>query len=126
MTVRVCTIVARNYLSHARILATSFLAHHPDGAFTTLLIDDEGRTVDDAAEPFRCLRLSDIGLPREEIARLAAIYDVTELATAVKPQLLTHLLGEGATDVIYLDPDIKIYGSLELAVAAARASTASS
>ena len=55
MTVRVCTIVARNYLSHARILANSFLAHHPDGEFTTLLIDDEGRTVDDAAEPFRCL-----------------------------------------------------------------------
>src|SRR5688572_22042095 len=118
--VSVCTIVARNYLSHARILAKSFLAHHPGGSFTTLLIDDEGRTVDDAAELFRCLRLEDIGLPREEIDRLVAFYDVTELATAVKPRLLAHLLAEGISDVIYLDPDIKVYGSLELASRKAR------
>ena len=26
-----CTIVARNYLAHARVLAASFLEHHPDG-----------------------------------------------------------------------------------------------
>ena len=75
--VSACTIVARNYLSHARILTTSFFAHHPGGAFTTLIIDDEARTVDDRAEPFQCLRLSDIGLPADEIARLAALYDVT-------------------------------------------------
>ena len=118
--VSVCTIVARNYLSHARILAKSFSAHHPDGSFTTLIIDDEGRSVDDSAEPFRCLRLADIGLPREEIARLVAFYDVTELATAVKPPLLAHLLSEGLSDVIYLDPDIKIYGSLEFAAVRAR------
>ena len=110
--VRVCTIVARNYLSHARILARSFAAVHPGGEFTVLLIDDESRTVDGAAAPFRCLRLSDIGLPLDEIARLAAFYDVTELATAVKPPLLRHLLGEGGTEVIYLDPDIKVYGPL--------------
>ena len=118
--VSVCTIVARNYLSHARILAKSFFAHHREGSFTTLIIDDEGRAVDDSAEPFRCLRLADIGLPREEIDRLVAFYDVTELATAVKPPLLTLLLSAGASDVIYLDPDIKVYGSLEHASECAR------
>jgi glycosyltransferase involved in cell wall biosynthesis/2-polyprenyl-3-methyl-5-hydroxy-6-metoxy-1,4-benzoquinol methylase len=111
--VSACTIVARNYLSHARILATSFFAHHPDGAFTTLIIDDEERTVDCAGEPFQCVRLCDIGLPSDEIGRLVALYDVTELATAVKPPLLRHLLASGADVMIYLDPDIKVYGSLE-------------
>src|SRR5262249_2673316 len=62
---------------------------------------------------FHCCRLSDIGLDRAEIGRLAAIYDVTELATAVKPPFLRHLLSAGASDVVYLDPDIKLYGSLE-------------
>ncbi len=38
--VNACTIIAANYLSYARVLADSFLAHHPDGAFTVLVIDD--------------------------------------------------------------------------------------
>jgi glycosyltransferase involved in cell wall biosynthesis len=111
--VSACTIIARNYLAHARVLAESFFAHHPDGRFTVLLIDDEKRELDASREAFGCLRLSDIGLARAEIGQLAAIYDVTELATAVKPPLLRHLLGTGPSDLIYLDPDIKIYGSLE-------------
>ena len=82
--VNACTIVARNYLAHARVLAASFLAHHPDGTFTLLLVDDEQRTFDESGELFRCLRLSDIGLEPTAITRLAALYDVTELATAVK------------------------------------------
>jgi hypothetical protein len=77
-----CTIVARNYLPHARVLTASFLRHHPDGTFYVLLIDDEDGTLDTRDEPFRVLRLRDIGLDRSEIARLGAIYDVVELATS--------------------------------------------
>jgi hypothetical protein len=117
--VTACTIIARNYLAHARVLAESFSAHHPDGRFTVLLIDDEQRVFDGNAEPFSCVRLGDIGFDPDEIGRLAAIYDVTELATAVKPVLLRHLL-RTSTDVIYLDPDIRIYGSLEEASRLAR------
>src|SRR5262245_36131306 len=108
-----CTIVARNYLAHARVLADSFFAHHPGSDFSALLIDDEARRADDARESFRCLRLRDIGFTATEIGCLAGIYDVTELATAVKPRFLRYLLGEGRSDVIYFDPDIKIYSSLE-------------
>lgn len=78
-----------------------------------LLIDDEKQKFNSCRERFRCLRLGDIGLDRAEIGRLAAIYDVTELATAVKPALLRHLISTGSTDVIYLDPDITIHGSLD-------------
>ena len=57
-----CTIVARNYLPQARVLAQSFLAQHRGGDFTLLLIDDERRTLDDSSEELASRRLKDIGL----------------------------------------------------------------
>ncbi len=107
-----CTIIARNYLPYARVLADSFAAHHPGSTFIVLIIDDERRELETDGEPFRCMRLSDIGFSADETGRLAGIYDVTELATAVKPQLLAHLLTD-SEHVVYLDPDIKIFDSLD-------------
>ena len=106
-----CTICACNYLAYARVLAESFHRHHPTGTFVVLLIDDEDRQLpEDGRIVWR--RLRDIGLDETEIRRLAAIYDVRELSTAVKPLLLRHLLDAGAGAVIYLDPDIRVYDSL--------------
>ncbi|MEZ5419469.1 MAG: glycosyltransferase [Vicinamibacterales bacterium] len=107
-----CTIVARNYLPHARVLTTSFLRHHPGGTVYVLLIDDEDAALDASGEPFRVLRLQEIGLDRDEVRRLAAIYDVVELATSVKPPLLRWLLDRHGTHAIYLDPDIEIFAPL--------------
>ena len=107
-----CTIVARNYVPHARVLTASFLRHHPDGAFFVLLIDDEDGALDTRDEPFRVVRLRDLGLDRGEVERLGAIYDVVELATSVKPALLQWLLDGPRDHAIYLDPDIKIFGPL--------------
>ena len=44
---------------------------------------------------------------------MAAIYDVMELATAVKPTLVRHLLVEGGEPVAYLDPDILVFLPLD-------------
>jgi glycosyltransferase involved in cell wall biosynthesis/2-polyprenyl-3-methyl-5-hydroxy-6-metoxy-1,4-benzoquinol methylase len=107
-----CTICARNYLAYARVLAESFHAHHPDGTFVVLLIDDEEGLVPPGDGRIVWRRLRDIGLDEAEMRRLAAIYDVRELSTAVKPLLLRHLLDAGAPAVMYLDPDIRIYDSL--------------
>jgi len=111
--IQACTIAARNYVAHVRVLARSFFARHPDGRLAVLLIDDDSRTLDPVAEAFECLWLSDVGLDRAEIHRLAAIYDVTELATAVKPLLLQHLLRRDGGPILYLDPDIRIYESIQ-------------
>lgn len=103
-----CTIIARNYLAYARVLATSFLRHHPGGRFSVVLVDAQpGDTRPD--EPFRVLHLADMGMPVEERHRMSAIYDVTELATAVKPVVLRHLVAECGGPVIYLDPDIEVH-----------------
>jgi hypothetical protein len=107
-----CTIVAANYLPFARVLADSFLAHHPGSPFTVLLIDDEQRALAPGDERITWWRLADLGLDAAEIHRLAGIYDVTELATAVKPILLQRLLERDAAAVVYLDPDIACYDSI--------------
>jgi glycosyltransferase involved in cell wall biosynthesis len=43
---------------------------------------------------------------------MAAIYDVTELATAVKPWVFEYLFDRGASVAIYLDPDNEVFDSL--------------
>ena len=107
----VCTIIAKNYLAHARVLARSFARHHPDGCFWTLIIDDFDGYVDAANEPFEMLTPAEIGC--EPFIHMAMRYSVLELSTAVKPWLLRHLMGRTGRPVTYLDPDIKIYGSLK-------------
>jgi glycosyltransferase involved in cell wall biosynthesis/SAM-dependent methyltransferase len=108
----ICTIIARNYVAFARVLAESFKASHPDGNCSVLVIDDPTGFIDPAEEPFELLTIDQIGLPDPE--RMAAWYDVMELSTAVKPWLLRTLLERpGYDSVVYLDPDIRIFAPLE-------------
>jgi len=109
--VNICTIIARNYLAQARVLARSFREVHPDGNCTVLVIDDPTDYIDPAEEQFELLTINDIGLP--DVERMAAFYDVMELSTAVKPWLLRTLLDRpGVDSVSYLDPDIQVFSSL--------------
>ncbi len=105
-----CTIIAKNYVAQARVLARSFAEHHPDGRFWTLVIDDFTDHIDPASEPFELLTPQDIGC--EPFADMAIRYSVLELSTAVKPWLLRHLMQELTGPITYLDPDIQVFGSL--------------
>ncbi len=106
-----CTIVARNYLAQAEVLARSFRQHHPDSPFTILLVDElANRTPRHGGAEF--LTLAEIGLAPGDEFRMPMIYDVTELSTAVKPWLLRKLHERGSPVVIYLDPDIEIFSPL--------------
>ncbi len=108
----ICTIIAKNYVAYARVLAESFLAIHPRGSCSVLVIDDPNDYIEATKEPFELLTLDQIGLPDAE--RMAAYYDVMELSTAVKPWLLRTLLERPGIDTVaYLDPDIRIFASLE-------------
>ena len=106
----VCTIIAKNYLAFARVLAKSFTKWHPDSRVWALIIDDFSQYIEPADEPFIALTPGDIGC--EPFTHMALRYSVLELSTAVKPWLLRHLMNETGGPVTYLDPDIKIYGSL--------------
>lgn len=91
------------------MLAESFLAHHSGATFCVLIIDGPALV---AGEPYELIEPGQLGIEEQEYLRMAAIYELMELATAVKPSLLRLLLKRGAP-VIYLDPDIEIFRQLD-------------
>jgi FkbM family methyltransferase len=107
-----CTIVARNYLAFARVLAESFLEIHPESSFTTLVVDAECG-FDATDEPFNVVTPAELDLNRDEFHRMAVMYDVTELSTALKPWMLRYLIENGADAVLYIDPDIQLFNPID-------------
>ena len=85
-----CTIIAKNYLAFARVLAESYLRLHPGSRFYVLIIDDVEGFVDADAEPFELVTPDMLDI--EPFERMAVIYNVLELSTAVKPWLLRWVL----------------------------------
>jgi glycosyltransferase involved in cell wall biosynthesis len=116
----VCSIIARNYWAHARVLARSLHDADPSARLVVLVIDADAST-DEAAsrESFEVLTPASIGLDRDEFRRMAVIYDVLELSTALKPWLVRTLLDRSPEAVIYLDPDIDVFAALDEAAALA-------
>jgi hypothetical protein len=106
-----CTVATRRYLGQARVVAESYLEHHPDGRFAVLIPDDPDgeRSVDPRVEE---LRPADVGIDAAEEARLALAYSPRELACAMKGRLARHLVDRGDTAVV-LDGDLRVYGSLD-------------
>ncbi len=104
-----CTIVARNYMAQADVLAQSFTRHHPDCHFSILIVDElqKEQSPNDAA--VELLGLSNIGMDPDDVIKMPMMYNVTELSTAVKPWLLRHLLDREGKAVVYFDPDIEIF-----------------
>ena len=108
----VCTIIAKNYLPFARVLARSVAEQRPGARCFVLVIDDPKGYIGPAGEPFELVEID--ALEIEPFDRMAAMYDVLELSTAVKPWLLRHLMRErGADRLLYLDPDIRLFDPLD-------------
>ncbi len=111
-SVQAFTIIAKNYVPFARVLARSFLTHHPGSRFSVFVVDEWSGFIKPSTEAFELLGPEDVPIP--EFDAMARRYDVLELSTAVKPWILQHLLQDpDAGSVLYLDPDIKIYDSLD-------------
>ncbi len=111
-TMAACTIVTRRDLPFARVLARTYTAHHPSSRFTTLVLDDPTGSLDGRGEPFQLVRLADLGIDRELFSRMASYYEAGELAAAMKPWVLAHLLTSSPT-AIYLDPRAAVYGPFD-------------
>lgn len=109
---RACTVVARNYLAQAQVLVASFEKHNPDVDFFTLVIDG---SEEDRQQPSvgTVVLPHEIGLDPVVLHEMIAMYDVMELATALKPSLLMWLLRKGSTAAAYFDPDIRVYAPLD-------------
>ena len=110
MKIAACTIVAQNYLAHARVLADSFLDAMPEASFVIVQLDGP----QEVPHRDRCTVVTpfEIGIDASEVHRMLTIYDVQEFATSVKPWALETLLDDGAEAAFYLDPDIDVHRSL--------------
>jgi glycosyltransferase involved in cell wall biosynthesis len=106
-----CTILARNYLAHARVLCRSLREHNPDVPVYALVVDEPEGYFDPTKEDFVCLSLADLDLL--DARSLAFRYGVVELCTAVKPRFLSRVLARGHRKLLYLDPDIRVYRTLD-------------
>lgn len=106
-----CTIVSFNYLPYARTLCQSFLRVHPGQTFYVLLVDRIPEGFDLSKELFETILVENLDIP--EFLSIAFKYDILELNTAVKPTFFKKLFALGLQRVIYFDPDIYIYSSLD-------------
>jgi len=114
----VFTICTQSYLAFAEVLAES-LARSNDGLrLSVIVVDGEDGTRVEGA---------DVVLPSylpfestTEFHRMATIYDVVELATALKPWAFRYFFEKGHEVVVYLDPDIRVFDDLGEIAALAR------
>jgi hypothetical protein len=113
------TVVAKNYLPFARVLAKSLQRYHPEIPFFVALADEVDGYFDPAAEPFHIVTLADLGIP--ELKRFTFHYSRLPLVVATKSYLLGYLLDRGFETAIFLDADILVLGNLDALFDIARA-----
>lgn len=106
------TIAMRGNLARARVLAQSFLQHHPGSRFT-ILVPDAFDLLPGNGDAVEMLGLEEIGLAPEDIHRLPKLYQGAELALAVKPWLLRSLLSADPESILCFDDDIEIFAPLD-------------
>ena len=103
----IVTIVSNNYLHFARTLLQSVAAQHPEAKRYCVIVDRDLEPARALAEEFEAIALDQLALPDGQDFLFQ--YTVLELNTAVKPWAMQHLLRQGHQQVIYIDPDIRLY-----------------
>lgn len=104
------TIVSNNYLHYANTLFASLKQHCPQADLVLGLCDrPHTETVCANALDIVCIDELDIA----ELATFVYQYTILELNTAIKPYLAEKLMLRGYRKVIYFDPDICVYNSLD-------------
>lgn len=103
----IVTIVSNNYLHYARTLMQSVAQCHPDFGRYCVIVDTDLSYAKALCGEFETIAIADLALPCGD--EFTFQYNVLELNTAVKPWALESLLARGYANVIYIDPDIKLY-----------------
>lgn len=103
-----------SYLSRAIILVRTLKNAHPDWDFWALMVDRPPPDCDLSAalaEFDHVIYSEELGLERHDSWLFK--HDIVEACTAVKGQMMVHLLNLGVDKVVYLDPDIALFHPLD-------------
>jgi hypothetical protein len=106
----VFTIVSRNYFAYARTLGESLRQSNSSTDFNVLIVDRKDPAFETQHPDWSITWVEDLGIP--DFEQVAFKYDILELNTNVKPTFAKYLL-KRYEKVIYLDPDIFVYHSLQ-------------
>ena len=107
------TIVAKNYIGLAKILEQSVSQHCPEADFRIFVVDPFEKRPDELSDNILFVKET-AGYGDAEWTDMAFKYDLTEMCTAVKPACFQHLFREDYDNVIYFDPDIYVFSSLDV------------
>jgi hypothetical protein len=118
----VITISALNYGAQVSVLASSLRKTNPEVPFFYFVLDyDFGENPLKLKKPnANCLALKDLEVfcrsqdPNFSVMNMLFPYDIVEASTAVKPFVLSMMFAKYDFDeIIFLDPDIAVYDSLD-------------
>lgn len=111
------TSLTFSYLARGRVLARSVKRFHPDWHFVACISDlpPAGFDFEVSAEPFDHVVWAH-ELPIQNVSSWLFKHDIVELCTAVKGPLLELLVEQGIDKIIYLDPDIAVFASLDAVI----------
>jgi hypothetical protein len=105
----IVTVVTRNYLAGARALANSIERVVPEASFFICLIDRPPAEWSESGESAVYFFADSLGIPNWK--RFAFQYQPLELACALKPHAIRHVLDQGFEKVLYVDADQLFYSS---------------
>ncbi len=103
-----------SYLSRALVLAQTLRQAHPNWTIWALIVDlpPPGFPAEEFLQSFdHVIYAKDLGLPNFD--GWIFKHDIVEACTAVKGEMMRALLAGGAEKVVYLDPDIAVFHSLD-------------
>lgn len=115
MKVHAFTSFTFNYLNRARVLANTLREHHENWCLWAVIVDmpPESFTFHLESEPFDRLIMGHELYP-DNWERWVFQHDVVEACTGVKGRALQKIMqSSNAEVVIYLDPDIAVFNSLD-------------
>ena len=105
------TIVAKNYIGLGQILGKSISVYDNDIDFYIIVVDEFSSQ--EIRVPSNVLLAKDcLGISPSKWVNMTFKYDLTEFCTSVKPFSFRYFFCAGYESVIYFDPDIFVYSSL--------------
>ena len=111
MNICAFTIVAKNYIGLARILGHSLSKVNPDINFKIFVADEFPQNVKSLPDNVIISRKV-LDYSSEEWTDMSFKYDLTEFCTSIKPGVFKYLFAQGYDKVLYFDPDIYIFSSI--------------